>query len=99
MKSWKSREPQAHIAVIGNKATAFFKRFGGKVLAQQSGSGDVPRLADVIGSVQVMLKAYEEGRIDSFVSGVQQVCQHHETRASDRTTLTFAKSRRNSEKP
>ncbi len=64
MKNWKEQGAQAHIAVIGNKATAFFKRFGGKVLAQQSGSGDVPRLADVIGSVQVMLKAYEEGRID-----------------------------------
>ncbi len=50
--------------MIGNKATAFFKRFGGKVLAQQTGPGDNPRLADVIGSVQVMLKAYEEGQID-----------------------------------
>ncbi|RVT47591.1 F0F1 ATP synthase subunit gamma [Rheinheimera sediminis] len=64
MKSWKEQGAQAQIAVIGNKATAFFKRFGGKVLAQQAGAGDTPRLADVIGSVQVMLKAYEEGRID-----------------------------------
>ncbi|MDR7122267.1 F-type H+-transporting ATPase subunit gamma [Rheinheimera soli] len=64
MKSWKEQGAQAQIAVIGNKATAFFKRFGGKVLAQQAGAGDTPRLADVIGSVRVMLNAYEEGRID-----------------------------------
>ncbi|WP_372627130.1 F0F1 ATP synthase subunit gamma [Arsukibacterium sp.] len=64
MKSWKSQNVEAEFAVIGNKATAFFKRFGGKVVAQQSGSGDVPRLADVIGTVKVMLQAYLEGRID-----------------------------------
>ncbi|WP_166838268.1 F0F1 ATP synthase subunit gamma [Rheinheimera pleomorphica] len=64
LKSWKDKGVDAQFAVIGNKATAFFKRFGGKVVAQQAGSGDVPRLADVIGSVKVMLQAFNEGRID-----------------------------------
>ena len=64
LKSWKDKGVDAQFAVIGNKATAFFKRFGGKVVAQQAGSGDVPRLADVIGSVKVMLQAYLDGRID-----------------------------------
>ena len=64
MKTWTDKGATAQFAVIGNKATAFFKRFGGKVLAQQSGSGDTPRLADVIGSVRVMLNAYEQGKID-----------------------------------
>lgn len=64
LKSWKEKGVDAQFAVIGNKATAFFRRFGGKVVAQQSGSGDVPRLADVIGSVKVMLQAFNEGRID-----------------------------------
>jgi F-type H+-transporting ATPase subunit gamma len=64
LKGWKDKGVDAQFAVIGNKATAFFKRFGGKVVAQQAGSGDVPRLADVIGSVKVMLQAFNEGRID-----------------------------------
>lgn len=64
LKGWKDKNVDAQFAVIGNKATAFFKRFGGKVVAAQPGSGDVPRLADVIGSVQVMLQAFNEGRID-----------------------------------
>ena len=64
LKSWKDKGVDAQFAVIGNKATAFFKRFGGKVVAQQAGSGDVPRLADVLGSVKVMLDAFNEGRID-----------------------------------
>ncbi len=47
LKAWKEQGVNAEFAVIGNKATAFFKRFGGKVVAQQVGSGDTPRLADV----------------------------------------------------
>jgi F-type H+-transporting ATPase subunit gamma len=64
MKRWDEQGAKAHFAIIGNKATNFFKRFGGHVLAQQSGSGDKPQLADVIGSVRVMLNAYNEGKID-----------------------------------
>jgi F-type H+-transporting ATPase subunit gamma len=64
LKYWKGQNVETEFAVIGNKATAFFRRFGGKVVAQQTGSGDVPRLADVIGTVKVMLQAYLEGRID-----------------------------------
>ncbi len=64
LKAWKEQGVNAEFALIGNKATAFFKRFGGKVLAAQAGSGDTPRLADVIGSVRVMLNAFEQGKID-----------------------------------
>ncbi len=64
LKTWKDKGVNAEFALIGNKATAFFKRFGGKVLAAQAGSGDTPRLADVIGSVRVMLNAFEQGKID-----------------------------------
>ncbi len=64
LKTWKEKGVNAEFSLIGNKATAFFKRFGGKVLAAQAGSGDTPRLADVIGSVRVMLNAFEQGKID-----------------------------------
>ena len=64
LKTWKEQGVNAEFALIGNKATAFFKRFGGKVQAAQAGSGDTPRLADVIGSVRVMLNAFEQGKID-----------------------------------
>ena len=64
LRTWKEQGVNAEFAVIGNKATAFFKRFGGKVVAQQVGSGDTPRLAVVIGTVRVMLNEYSEGKID-----------------------------------
>jgi F-type H+-transporting ATPase subunit gamma len=50
---------------IGAKALAFFKRFGGKVTAQITHLGDSPHIEDLIGTVKVMLDAYEAGDIDA----------------------------------
>jgi F-type H+-transporting ATPase subunit gamma len=51
---------------IGGKALGFFKRFGGNVLAQATRLGDKPRIEDLIGTVRVMLNAYEAGEIDAI---------------------------------
>ena len=51
-------------AVVGSKATSFFNNMGAKVVSQTSGLGDNPSLTDLIGSVKVMLNAYDNGEID-----------------------------------
>jgi F-type H+-transporting ATPase subunit gamma len=51
---------------IGTKALGFFKRFGGNVLAQVTHLGDKPHIEDLIGSVKVMLNAFEAGEIDAI---------------------------------
>ena len=61
---WKEQGVESDFAAIGSKATGFFKRFGGKLQAQVSGMGDKPELKEITGSVQVMLDAFEEGKID-----------------------------------
>src|SRR6185436_19440365 len=55
------------LVTVGNKAIAFFKRFGGNVVAEASHLGDRPRLEDLIGPVKVLLDAYREGRIDQVL--------------------------------
>lgn len=57
---------EVDFAAIGNKATGFFKRFGGRLLAQTSGLSDKPTVADVLGTVQVMLDAFDEGKLDTL---------------------------------
>ncbi|MGR5401144.1 F0F1 ATP synthase subunit gamma [Vibrio harveyi] len=64
MQLWKEKGAEVELAVIGSKATAFFKHGGAKVAAQVSGLGDSPSLEDLIGSVGVMLKKYDEGELD-----------------------------------
>src|SRR5690554_4129724 len=63
-KAYKDSGVDVDFAAIGNKATGFFKRFGGRLLAQKSGLGDKPSVNDVLGTVQVMLDAFDEGKID-----------------------------------
>jgi F-type H+-transporting ATPase subunit gamma len=49
---------------IGNKALGFFRRFGGNVEAQVTHLGDKPHIEDLIGTIKVMLNAFEQGEID-----------------------------------
>ena len=59
---WKQEGLEVDLYVFGNKAAATFKRFG--IVAQQTHLGDAPRLNDLVGTIKVMLDAFEEGRID-----------------------------------
>ena len=65
---------------IGGKALGFFKRFGGSVLAQATRLGDQPHVEQLIGTVKVMLDAYESGEIDAicvvFNAFVNTMTQH-----------------------
>lgn len=51
---------------IGTKSLGFFRRFGGNVMAQSTHLGDNPHIEDLIGTVKVMLDAYEDGTIDAI---------------------------------
>ncbi|KDE41472.1 ATP synthase gamma chain [Nitrincola lacisaponensis] len=64
MKAYHSQNVEIDICALGNKAITFFKNYGGNVVAAKGHLGDTPELADLIGSVKVMLSAYEEGRLD-----------------------------------
>ncbi|MCW8930428.1 MAG: F0F1 ATP synthase subunit gamma [Gammaproteobacteria bacterium] len=64
MKAWNEQDIEIDICVIGSKASGFFKRIGGNVVSHAEHLGDEPSLEDLIGSVKVMLDAYNEGKID-----------------------------------
>jgi len=64
MKEWSEKGADVEVAVVGSKAAAFFKSSGANISAQVSGLGDSPILDDLIGSVSVMLKKYDEGELD-----------------------------------
>ncbi|WMC10538.1 F0F1 ATP synthase subunit gamma [Oceanimonas pelagia] len=66
MKAYTDKGVGVDLCLIGSKAVGFFNRYGGKVLAQASGLGDNPALDDLIGSVSVMLEAYDKGEIDKL---------------------------------
>ncbi|AEF05916.1 F0F1 ATP synthase subunit gamma [Alteromonas sp. KS69] len=64
VKKWRDQGVEVDFAALGSKACSFFNRFGGTLLAAESGLGDKPSASDVVGVVRVMLKAYDEGKLD-----------------------------------
>lgn len=66
LKKWKEQNIEINLCLIGTKAEAFFKRIGGKVLAQVNHLGDAPSVEQLIGVVKVMLDAYLENKIDAL---------------------------------
>jgi F-type H+-transporting ATPase subunit gamma len=67
MRDWHEQGVEVDLCLVGTKALGFFRRLGGSVLGKINGLGDQPRLTDLIGTIKVMLDAYDEGRIDRLV--------------------------------
>lgn len=63
-KEWSEKGAEIDLCLVGNKAQSFFKSVGGNAVASVSGLGDQPSIEDLIGSVKVMLNAFDEGKID-----------------------------------
>ncbi|MGH8582864.1 MAG: F0F1 ATP synthase subunit gamma [Gammaproteobacteria bacterium] len=81
-KEWDRQGLAIEVCTVGAKAAGFFARVGGRVVAQASHLGDRPRLEALIGTVKVMLDAYDQGRIErlylvsnQFVNSMTQRAQ------------------------
>lgn len=66
MKQWQEKNIEIDLCVVGRKGEAFFKRSGGNMIAFADQLGDSPSVSDIVGAVQVMLHAYDEGKIDAL---------------------------------
>jgi len=64
VKKWREEGVEVDFCAIGSKAMAFFRSYGGNIVAALNHLGDVPSAGKVVGSVKVMLDAYAEGKID-----------------------------------
>ena len=64
MKGWSTKGVNLDACAIGQKALSFFRRVGGNVTSQVTHLGDRPRIEKLIGTVKVMLDAFNEGKID-----------------------------------
>jgi len=66
MKNWESEGKSISVSAIGNKGFSFMNRVGANVKSHITGLGDVPHLETLIGTIKVMLDAYEAGEIDQL---------------------------------
>lgn len=66
MKEWTDQGVAIDICTVGSKAQAFFRSYGGNVVAAVRDLGDEASATDLLGSVKVMLEAYDNGQIDQL---------------------------------
>lgn len=66
MKEWSDKQVEIDIALIGAKGQAFFNNYGGNVVSAVRDMGETPSVAELIGSVKVMLDAFSSGNIDKI---------------------------------
>ena len=66
IRTLRDEGKEVDYCTIGTKALGFFRRVGGKVVAQATQLGDTPHIDDLVGTVKVMLDEYLEGNIDEI---------------------------------
>jgi F-type H+-transporting ATPase subunit gamma len=66
MQEWDKQGIDIEFCLIGAKAAAFFKSYGGNVVAAIRDIGEDPSVSDLIGGVKVMMDAFTLGKIDKL---------------------------------
>jgi len=64
MRQWDADNLEIDLNLVGTKSNTFFRRIGANVVSSATHMGDSPSIIELIGTVKVMLDAYEDGRID-----------------------------------
>jgi len=67
MSEYDDRNVKVCVAVIGKKASAFFKRFNADVISEATDFNDAPQLDELIGAIKVMMDTYLNGGIDKLL--------------------------------
>lgn len=64
IQAWDEKGVPASLALVGNKAAAFFRSVGGNVVAAINGIGENPEVEGLIGGIRHMLDLFEDESID-----------------------------------
>ena len=67
LRQHKEQGLGVELCIIGSKGLAFFRRLGDPIVASATHLGDTPRVADLIGTVKVMLDSYSRGETDQLL--------------------------------
>lgn len=66
VSDYQTQGVETDICTIGKKATSFFKNSGLTIKSVLTGLGDTPHFDDLLGTVKIMLDAYDGGEIQQL---------------------------------
>jgi len=61
IRDWTNKGVEVDLALLGSKGVQFFRNYDVNVVAAASNVGENPKVADLIGSIKIMLDAFEKG--------------------------------------
>lgn len=64
MNDYSEKNVKVDLALVGAKSVAFFNSIKANIVAQVTGLGDTPALADLLGTIHVLIKKFDKGEID-----------------------------------
>lgn len=64
LREWQEKGVEIEVCLVGKKAAQFFRRLNVNIVASIQDLGDIPRVQDLVGAIQVMLNQYSEGELD-----------------------------------
>src|SRR6185295_12711329 len=62
VREWQGKNATVSLCLIGSKDLTFFRRLSLPILANVSDLSDRPHVADLIGTVKIMLDTYRESK-------------------------------------
>lgn len=63
-REWRDQGVEVSFCALGTKGSVFFRKYGGDLKAAARNLGDAPEASQLIGSINVMLEAFDSGEID-----------------------------------
>ena len=66
LTEWQEKQIPVQFGIFGNKGAGYFRRLNANIVGQATGLGDAPQIADLLGSINVLLEAYETEKIDAL---------------------------------
>ena len=66
LKKWENDGIEVDVCTIGSKGASFFGNLKTNLVGQVLKLGDAPHLSDIVGIIEIMLSAFDEGKIDEL---------------------------------
>jgi F-type H+-transporting ATPase subunit gamma len=89
IQEWRAKGVEVDLALLGSKGVQFFRSYDVNVVAAVSGIGEKPKVADLIGSIKIMLDAFEKGGEEG---GIDQLYLMHNVFESTMSQKPVAKT-------
>jgi F-type H+-transporting ATPase subunit gamma len=89
IQEWQEKGVEVDLALLGSKGVQFFRSLHVNVVAAVSNIGENPKVADLIGSIKVMLDAFETGGEEG---GIDRLFLLHNVFENTMSQKPFAKT-------